>query len=154
MELQPKTRVELHLHLRLGRNALSELRAGHMTEEITQPEPELPEPVLLAFAPIHRLALGVAFGTVIGGLLFVMTIALVLKGGYPIGPTLGLLGHFFFGYTVTFAGAFIGLAWGFAAGFMLGWMFALLHNFLVWCWLVVIRSRAEMDQYGDFLDHM
>lgn len=154
MELQPKTGVELHLYLRDGRDALGELLVDDMPEETKQPEPALLDPVLLAFAPIHRMAMGVAFGTVFGGLLFLMTLALVVKGGYPIGPTLGLLGHFFFGYTVTFVGAFIGLAWGFAAGFMLGWTFAVLHNVLIWFWLVVVRSRAEMDQYGDFLDHM
>lgn len=148
MELQPRTRVELRVQVRLGRKALKEL----MTDQATQPE--LPEPVLLAFAPMHRLGMGVAGGVVCGAGLFLMTMILVLKGGYPIGPTLGLLGHFFFGYSVTFVGAFVGLAWGFVAGFLLGWAFALLHNALIWIWLVVVRSRAEMDQYGDFLDHM
>jgi hypothetical protein len=134
--------------VRLGRRALKEL----MTDQ--NPEPQLPEPVLLAFAPMHRLGMGVAGGVVSGAMLFVMTMILVLKGGYPIGPTLGLLGHFFFGYSVTFGGAFIGFGWGFVSGFLLGWTFAVLHNVLIWIWLVVVRSRAEMEQYGDFLDHM
>jgi len=115
---------------------------------------ELPEPVVLAFAPLHKRGLGAALGAVMGLGLWLVTLILVLKGGYPIGPTLSLLHNYFPGYTVTFVGSFVGLLWGFVAGFVLGGFFALLHNFLVWAWLLVIRSRAEMDQYGDFLDHM
>ncbi|MBI3661481.1 MAG: hypothetical protein HY234_00300 [Acidobacteria bacterium] len=148
MELLPKTRVELRVCVRLGRTALEEI----MAEET--PQEQLPSPLLLAFAPIHRTAMGVAFGAVLGGLLFLMTLILVAKGGYPIGPTLALLGQFFFGYTVTFPGAFVGLLWGFGVGFLLGWGFAVVRNLIVWSWLTLIRSRAEMEEYGDFLDHM
>ncbi len=148
MELLPKTRVELRVRVRLGRTALEKI----MTED--ESKDQLPNPLLLAFAPMHRTAMGVATGTVAGGLLFLMTMALVIKGGYPIGPNLGLLGQFLFGYTVTFSGAFVGLLWGFGVGFLLGWGFAVVRNFIVWSWLVLIRSRAEMDEYGDFLDHM
>jgi hypothetical protein len=135
------------MHVRFGRHALDEL----MVEEKQE---ELPSPLLLAFAPMHRMAMGVAGGVVCGGLLLVMTLALVIKGGYPVGPNLALLGQFFFGYTVTLPGAFVGLLWGFLTGFLLGYGFALVRNLAVWLWLVVIRSRAEMEQYGDFLDHL
>lgn len=148
MELLPKTRVELRVRVRLGRTALKEL----MMEE--ESKDQLPSPLLLAFAPMHRTAMGAAFGVVLGGLLFLMTTALVIKGGYPVGPNLALLSHFFLGYAVTLPGAFVGLIWGFCAGFLLGWGFAVVRNFIVWCWLVLIRSRAEMEEYGDFLDHM
>lgn len=114
----------------------------------------LPEPVLQAFAPLHKLAMGVAWGTVLSGLIFLMTVALLLKGGEHVGPNLGLLGQFFIGYTVTWTGALVGLLWGFAAGFVLGWGFALTRNLTLWVWLMIIRSRAEMEQYGDFLDHL
>ena len=116
--------------------------------------PETDSGLLLAFAPLHRLALGVAGGVVMGGMIFFATLFLLVKGGYPVGPNLALLGEFMIGYSVTFPGAFIGLAWGFGIGFFLGWGFAMAHNVAIWAWLVVIRSRAEMDQYGDFLDHM
>ncbi len=109
---------------------------------------------MLAFAPFHRNALGGATGVVLGGLIFLMTLTLVIKGGYPLGPKLGLLRHFFPGYTVSFAGAWVGLAWGFSAGFLLGWGVAFIHNFTIWLWLTVVKSRAELEQYGDFLDHM
>jgi hypothetical protein len=148
MELLPKTRVELRVLVRLGRTALKEL----MAEE--EPKEQLPSPLLLAFAPMHRTAMGAAFGVVLGGLLFLMTMALVIKGGYPVGPNLSLLNQFLIGYTVTFPGAFVGLIWGFGVGFLLGWGFAVVRNFFVWAWLVLIRSKAEMEEYGDFLDHM
>lgn len=148
MELLPKTRVELRVRVQLGRMALERL----MAEE--EPKEQLPSPLLLAFAPMHRTAMGVAFGVVCGGLLFVMTMALLVKGGYPIGPNLSLLGQYFAGYRVTFPGAFVGLLWGFGVGFLLGWGFAVARNLIVWAWLTLVRSRAEMEEYGDFLDHM
>lgn len=116
--------------------------------------PQVEPGLLLAFAPLHRLALGVACGTVMGGMIFLATALLLIKGGYPVGPNLALLGEFMIGYSVTIEGALIGLVWGFVIGFVLGWGFAVAHNVAIWMWLVVIRSRAEMDQYGDFLDHM
>jgi hypothetical protein len=118
------------------------------------PAEQLPSEVILAFAPLHRLAMGTALGVVMGGGLFLATMFLVLKGGYPVGPNLVLLNEFLIGYTVTFTGAFVGGAWFFAIGFLLGYGFAVAHNIAIWMWLVFIRSKAEMEQYGDFLDHM
>lgn len=110
--------------------------------------------ILRAFAPLHRVAMGVAWGVVIGLGIFLMTAVLLIKGGPVIGPNLALLGQFFFGYTVTWPGAFMGLLWGFLVGFVLGWGFAFTRNLAFWLWLTAIKSRAEMDEYGDFLDHM
>ncbi len=151
MELLPKTRVELRVSVCLGRSALDALMTD---DEVKKTEEELPGPLLLAFAPLHRLGMGVAGGVVLGGLIFLMTLFLVAKGGYPIGPTMALLGQFWLGYTVTFPGAFIGLFYGFGTGFVAGWGFAVIRNLAVWTWLTLIRSRAEMEEYGDFLDHM
>lgn len=114
---------------------------------------QVPKPLLLVFAPLHRTALGVACGAVLGGGLFLVTIVQVIRGGFPV-PNLWLLGQFFWGYRVTVPGAFVGLVWGFGIGFVLGWGFALLRNVAIWIWLTVIRSRAEMEHYGDFLDHL
>jgi hypothetical protein len=115
---------------------------------------EIPRPLLQAFAPLHRLAMGTACGIVLGALVFLMTAALLLKGGEVVGPNLALLGQYFFGYSVTWSGSVIGLLWGFGTGFVLGWGFAVARNVVFWFWLTLIRSRAEMEQYGDFLDHM
>jgi hypothetical protein len=146
MELLPRTRVELRVRVQWG---------GRVEELMAEAEKEqIPSPLLLAFAPLHRVAMGSAVGVVLGGIVFLITAALLVKGGYPIGPRLALLAHYFVGYSVTWSGALIGLCWGFGIGFMLGWGFALLRNFVVWSWLSLIRSRAEMEQYGDFLDHL
>jgi hypothetical protein len=114
---------------------------------------ELDRQLLLAFAPLHRSALGEACGIVCGVELAVATLVLVLRGGHPE-PNLGLLSQFFWGYSISWRGVFIGLFWGWATGFTVGWGFALVRNAVVWAWLMVIRSRAEMDQYSDFLDHL
>jgi len=109
--------------------------------------------LLLAFAPLHRSALGVAFGVVLGGLLAAATMILVLRGGFPQ-PNLGLMAQFFWGYSISWSGVLVGFLWGFGVGFVLGWGFALFRNAVVWIWLTFIRSRAEMEHYSDFLDHL
>src|SRR5271167_3968253 len=109
-------------------------------------------PLLRAFAPMHRTALGVACGVVGGGLLALASLVLVLRGKDIL--SLVLLAQFFPGYSVSWPGIFIGLLWGFGVGFVLGYGFAFTRNAAVWIWLTVIRSRAEMDQYSDFLDHL
>jgi hypothetical protein len=90
----------------------------------------------------------------LGGSIFVLTAILLLKGGDVVGPNLALLSQFLFGYTVTWPGAFMGLLWGFILGFVLGWGFAFTRNLVFWIWLSLIKSRAEMEQFGDFMDHM
>jgi len=109
--------------------------------------------LLRAFAPLHKTALGMALGLVLGGLLAAATLALVVQGGYPE-PNLNLLTQFFVGYSITWRGVLVGFLWGFGVGFVMGWGFALARNVVTWVWLSVIRSRAEMDQYSDFLDHL
>jgi hypothetical protein len=111
------------------------------------------QPLLRAFAPLHKTALGIACGVVLGGLVFAVTLATVILGRYP-SANLALLGQFFRGYSISWRGAFIGLLWGWGLGFLLGWGFALVRNAVVWIWLTVIRSRAEMEEYSDFLDHL
>ncbi len=109
-------------------------------------------PFLRAFAPVHRVAMGVAWGVVCGGLLAIATLVPVVKGKDFL--SFGLLAQFFWGYSVSWSGVLVGLLWGFGVGFALGFGFALIRNAAVWLWLTVIRSRAEMDQYSDLLDHL
>jgi hypothetical protein len=109
--------------------------------------------LLRAFAPLDKRALGMASGVVLGGLLSVVTLVTVVLGRYP-SSNLALLGQFFWGYSISWRGVFVALVWGWAVGFILGWGFALFRNAAVWVWLTVIRSRAEMEQYSDFLDHL
>jgi hypothetical protein len=109
-------------------------------------------PLLRAFAPLHRVAMGIAWGVVGGGLVALASVVPVIKGQDFL--SFGLLAQFFWGYSVSWPGVFIGLLWGFGVGFALGYGFALVRNAAVWLWLTVIRSRAEMDQYSDLLDRL
>ncbi len=98
--------------------------------------------------------MGFATGIVAGVLLWLTTVILLLKGGYPVGPNLWLLSQFLVGYSVTWTGAFIGLAWGFAVGYVIGWGFAAVRNLVFRSWLIIIRSRVEKEQYRDILDRL
>jgi hypothetical protein len=108
--------------------------------------------IIDAFASLDKIALGLAVGTFAGLAVFLSTIFLLIKGGNPIGPNLALLGQFFIGYTVTPAGAFIGLIYGFIVGFALGWLSALLRNFLLNAYLQMVKTRSNMASYYESLD--
>jgi len=145
LELRPAKGVELRVYVEPDTASLGN---GMPAQEDSSAE----RPLLRAFAPLHKTALGIACGVVLGGLIFAVTLG-VVQGHYP-SPNLGLLSQFFWGYSISWRGAFVGLLWGWALGFVLGWGFALVRNIAVWIWLTVIRSRAEMEQYSDFLDHL
>ena len=108
--------------------------------------------IIEAFAPLDSTALGMAIGTVCGLAVFLATVILVLKGGAVVGPNLALLGQFFFGYTVTLKGAFIGLVYGFVSGFLLGWLIGFFRNSLVSGYLRALRTRATLTSSLDSID--
>ena len=108
--------------------------------------------IIEAFAKLDRTALGLAVGTLSSLVVFLATIFLVLKGGEVVGPNLALLGQFFFGYTVTLSGAFIGLLYGFVLGFVVGWLIGLLRNSLVSAYLLALRTRANLTSSLDSID--
>ena len=63
------------------------------------------------FSGILRLnakMLGLVLGILLGLTIFILTNWLVIKGGDPVGPHLGLLNQFFIGYRVSFLGNIIG----------------------------------------------
>lgn len=122
---------------------------------VTQhPETEaLPEPLVLAFAPLDKRALGVATGLALGLLIFLATaMTLVREGGREV--NLWLLANYLAGYSQTWPGAFIGFGWGLVMGFVAGWFIAFCRNFVIAASLFWIRTRNEMDQTQDFLDHI
>lgn len=108
--------------------------------------------IIEAFAKLDRTALGLAVGTLCGLAVFLATITLLIKGGSVVGPNLALLGQFFYGYTVTITGAFIGLVYGFVIGFVVGWLIALLRNALVSGYLVALKTRANLTSSLDSID--
>jgi hypothetical protein len=77
---------------------------------------------------LNDTILALALGLITGLLVFVATNWLVLKGGEPIGPHLALLGQFLPGYSVSFLGSLVGLAYGAVLGAVAGWSIAWIYN--------------------------
>jgi hypothetical protein len=104
-------------------------------------------------APMHKRAFGIAVGATAGTLIFVLTAFHVIVNP-PNALNIALLGQYFYGYTVTWRGAFIGLAWGLATGFIAGWFVAFVRNLVVTVTVFALKTRAELEQTSDFLDHI
>lgn len=100
--------------------------------------------VAQAFSKLDRVALGLSLGTLGGVALFLATLILVLKGGDVVGPQLGLLSHYFPGYSVTAHGSLLGLFYGFITGFCGGWGFAFCRNATVFLYAAAVHRRAEL----------
>jgi protoporphyrinogen oxidase len=96
------------------------------------------------FQQVDRVALGLATGVTAGLGLFAATLALVLLGGPVVGPTLGLIGHYFPGYSVTAIGSLVGLFYGFVSGFVVGWVFAVLRNAVTFIYLAAVYRRWQL----------
>lgn len=84
-----------------------------------------------AFARYDPIALGCALSVVFGLGLFTATAILLLQSGDTVGPHLSLLGMFFLGYKVTWAGAMIGLLEAAIGGFLLGFVMAHTINYVI-----------------------
>jgi hypothetical protein len=65
-----------------------------------------------------------------------------------------LLGQYFYGYDVSWRGAFVGMFWGFVTGFVTGWFTAFVRNFAVAVRVLVLKSKAELTEVKDFLDQI
>jgi hypothetical protein len=96
---------------------------------LTDADEDVTQVVLTRLARLNASVQGLVFGTLLGGVIFVATNWLILKGGEPVGPHLALLGQFFIGYRVTFVGSLIGFGYGFITGFIAGYLVAILYNF-------------------------
>lgn len=109
--------------------------------------------MLFAFAPLHKLAFGVATGVAGAILMTSLTLAGMFLPSAREFP-LELLGQYFPGYTVSWSGVFIGAAWGFVVSFVGGWFAAFCRNLALAISAFMIRTRAELDSTRDFLDHI
>lgn len=120
----------------------------------TPPVPDSIEAaVLRAFAPMHKRAFGLAVGTTVGFGIFGLTVFHVVLR--PVDAlSIELLAQYFYGYSVSLSGAFIGAWWAFVAGFVAGWFLAFLRNVAVALWLMTVRIRANLAETRDFLDHI
>ena len=104
------------------------------------------------FAPVDKRAFGIALGLAAALIVGAVTILDVLASTPWIG--LGLLREYFAGYTLSWTGALIGAAWAFAVGFCAGWLLAFTRNLILAASLFLLRSRSDMDEASDFLDHI
>jgi hypothetical protein len=99
-----------------------------MAERLTGPEAHA---LRYALARASEQGWGIAIGAVSGFGLWLATVVLVAKGGPNPGPHLELLGIYFPGYRVTWAGAFIGFVYAFVAGYAAGRTIATIYNRLL-----------------------
>ena len=105
-----------------------------------------------SFLPLHKRALGTATGVAAATIVFFATAIALLRADHSM--PLWLLSQYFAGYSVTWTGAVIGAAWAGFAGFVMGWFLAFSRNVLVGLLLIYIRTRAELSQSRDLLDHI
>jgi len=88
-----------------------------------------------AVARLRASVMAVTFGIAGAVLLFVATAWLLIQGptggSQHIGPTLGLLGNYFPGYSVTWSGAVVGAFYGALSGAIAGFALAVIYNRIV-----------------------
>ena len=115
------------------------------------PLPLLSPALAREFAPLHKRALGTAVGLALG-----MSVSIVTAFHVIVQPAnaldVGLLSHYFLGYSVSWQGIVVGFLWGFVTGFATGWFVGFARNFMVTAWLLVIRTKANLAQ--PFLDDL
>jgi hypothetical protein len=120
---------------------------------MTQSNDTLPTELQLVFQPLHKRALGMALGVASGLVVFGMTAIVLLRRPDPA-PNIWILREYFYGYTVSWAGALVGFAWGFVAGFTAGWFIAFCRNLVLAASIWLTRTRVELSASRDFLDHI
>jgi hypothetical protein len=112
----------------------------------------IPQSAMLLFAPVDKRAFGAAIGVASALIVAGVTVLTLLRGDPWM--ALGLLSHFFAGYSLSWSGAIIGAAWAFVVGFIFGWLVAFTRNLTLAMSLFLMRSRVELDETSDFLDHI
>jgi protoporphyrinogen oxidase len=106
-----------------------------------------------SLARIDKLGFATALGSISGLFIFFITILSMLKGGEVTNFSLQLLSQYFYGYTITLKGAFIGSAYSFSWGFLFGWLFAYLRNLYIAFFIYRAKKRKELLYFKDFIDH-
>lgn len=81
-----------------------------------------------AIARMRAGVMAIVFALVCGTGLFVATAWLLVRGGPEVGKTLGLLRHYFPGYSVTWGGTVVGFAYGVVVGGIAGGLLAWVYN--------------------------
>jgi len=99
-----------------------------MSDELSSRERQA---VRRAFQRVSEQGWGLAIGFLAAVGLFLATVILVVKGGPDPGPHLGLLSVYLPGYSVTWAGAFVGAGYAFFLGYGVGRTIGTVYNRLV-----------------------
>jgi hypothetical protein len=84
-----------------------------------------------ALLRMNLQAWGIAGGLLFGLGLCLATLVLVVRGGDHVGPHLNLLGLYFPGYSVSYAGSLIGFVYAFVLGYAIGRTIVVIYNWLV-----------------------
>lgn len=116
-------------------------------------EERLMPAMALAFAPLHKAAFGTATGVAGALLMATLTIIKLLSPRAEAFP-LGLLNQYFVGYSVSWGGVLVGCVWGFTVAFVAGWFVAFCRNLALAIVAFSYRTRAELAQTREFLDHI
>ncbi|MEO7041268.1 MAG: hypothetical protein ABI035_03300 [Gemmatimonadaceae bacterium] len=111
------------------------------------------ERIVLAFAPLHKAALGLASGVVFGVIFAAITLLDLVVDPQQIAG-LRLLAQYFYGYNVSLLGALIGFGWGCGVGFVAGWFLAFARNVVLAIWILYFRARADWLATSDLLDYV
>ncbi len=80
---------------------------------------------------LHTGVLAFACAVIGGASVFAVTAWLLIKGGSNVGAHLQLLSQYFYGYTVTWRGSVVGLAYGALTGGVAGWSIGAVYNGIV-----------------------
>ena len=126
-----------------------------LVRDVAPPDPArvAVAPPTIGLGPVHKVALGVAVGTVSGLTVFALTVFhVVLRPQDAL--DIGLLSQYLTGYSVSWTGAFVGLFWGVLIGFVAGWFVAFVRNLVIAIRVFTIRGKADLAQSRDFLDHI
>ena len=107
----------------------------------------------LAFAPLNKRAFGIALGCAGAVAMALLTMAVLVSDRAQEFP-LGLLNQYLVGYSVSWPGVLVGAGYGFLVAFVAGWFFAFCRNAALAIIAFSIRTRAELMQTRDFLDHI
>jgi hypothetical protein len=124
-------------------------------EVIIEPDQEavLIKTLSSSLARIDKLGFATALGSISGLIIFIITLLSVIKDDEVTTHGLNLLNQYFYGYTVSVKGAFIGLAYSFFWGFLFGWLFAYIRNLYIAFFIYRAKKKKEMLYFKDFMDH-
>lgn len=81
-----------------------------------------------SIARMRAGVMAVVFGMTCAAGFFIATAWLLIRGGPNVGRTLGLLRNYFPGYSVTWSGSLVGLAYGAVVGAVAGYTLARVYN--------------------------